>query len=235
MAAPASAANPFAAFDAEVQKAMAANEISGIAVGIIQDNALVYENGFGVRNLDTGEPMTSRSVMSMASVSKALTATAIMQLIEAGKLNVDDTFVTHVPYFEMEDPRYKDITVRHLLAHNSGMPELTDDLFFAQWDDPWTDDGAAERYVRSFATGVMLNQDPGGDQFLYSDFGYDILADLIHKVSGELFEDYCRSHLLARGDGGFDLPVLGSRAGGTGCGAHSRRSRHAGGVGQLPV
>ena len=106
---------------------MAANAIPGIAVGLIQDNALVYENGFGVRNLDTGEPMTSRSVMSMASVSKAFTATAIMQLIEAGKVNVDDTFVTHVPYFEMEDPRYKDITVRHLLAHNSGMPELTDD------------------------------------------------------------------------------------------------------------
>ena len=191
---------------------MAANEIPGVAVGIIQDNALVYENGFGVRNLDTSEPMTSRSVMSMASVSKAFTAAAIMQLIEAGKVSVKDTFVKHVPYFEMEDPRYKDITIRHLLAHNSGMPELTDDLFFAEWDDPWTDDGAAERYVRSFATGVMLNQDPGGDQFLYSDFGYDILADLIHKVSGELFEEYCRSHFFEPlADGGFDLSVLGSR------------------------
>jgi len=195
-AAPEAVTNRFAAFDAEVQKAMAANGIPGIAVGIIQDSALVHENGFGVRNLDTGEVMTSRSVMSMASVAKAFTATAIMQLIDAGKLKVDDTFVSHVPYFEMEDPRYKDITIRHPLAHNSGMPELAGDMFFSEWDDPWTDDGAAERYVRSFATGVMLNQEPGGDQFLYSDFGYDILADLIHKVSGELFEEYCRSHLF---------------------------------------
>lgn len=187
---------PFAAFDEEVKNAMTANEIPGIAVGVIQDNALVYENGFGVRNLDTGDPMTSRSVMSMASVSKAFTAAAIMQLIETGKMRVEDSFVTHVPYFEMEDPRYKDITVRHLLAHNSGMPELTPDMFFSEWDDPWTDEGAAERYVRSFKTGVMLNQEPGGDQFRYSDFGYDILADLIHKVSGELFEDYCHGHFF---------------------------------------
>ena len=186
----------YAAFEEEVQKALETNEIPGIAAGIVRDNALVYENGFGVRNLDTGEPMTSRSVMSMASVSKAFTAAAIMQLIEAGKVSVDDPYVQHVPYFEMEDPRYKEIIIRHLLAHNSGMPELTEDLFFAEWDDPWTDDGAAERYVRSFRTGVMLNQDPGGSQFIYSDFGYDILADLIHKVSGELFETYNRNHLL---------------------------------------
>lgn len=141
--------------------------------------------------------MTPHSVMSMASVSKAFTAAAIMQLIETGKMSVDDPFVQHVPYFEMEDPRYKEITVRHLLAHNSGMPELTGDLFFSEWSDPWRDEGAAERYVRSFKTGVMLNQAPGGDQFIYSDFGYDILADLIHKVSGELYEAYNRNHFFA--------------------------------------
>jgi len=179
-----------------VQTALETHKIPGLAVAIVQDNELVYANGFGVRNLETGKPMTATSVMSMASISKAFTATAIMQLAEAGKVDVDEPYVTYVPYFEMEDARYKAITIRHLLAHRSGMPELTPDLFFSEWDDPWVDDEAAERYVRSFKTGVTLNQEPGGDQFTYSDFGYDILADLIHKVSGELFEDYIKHHIF---------------------------------------
>ena len=185
-----------AAVAQEVQTALETHKIPGLAVAIVQDNELVYANGFGVRNLETGKPMTATSVMSMASISKAFTATAIMQLAEAGKVDVDEPYVTYVPYFEMEDARYKAITIRQLLAHHSGMPELTPDLFFSEWDDPWVDDEAAERYVRSFKTGVTLNQEPGGDQFTYSDFGYDILADLIHKVSGELFEDYIKHHIF---------------------------------------
>lgn len=164
-----------------VQNALQGHHVPGVAIGVIRDQELIYADGFGIRNLDTGAPMTKNAVMSVASISKAFTATAIMQLVEAGKVDVDEPYVTYVPYFAMEDARYKAITIRHLLGHHSGMPELTPDLFFSEWDDPWTDDEAAERYVRSFKTGVTLNQDPGGDQFIYSDFGYDILADLIHK------------------------------------------------------
>lgn len=180
----------------EVQIIQQENKVPGMAIGIVQDNELVYADGFGVSNLETSAPMTATSVISMASISKSFTATAIMQLVAAGKIDVDEPYATYVPYFEMEDPRYRAITVRHLLGHHSGMPELTSDIFLSEWDDPWTDDEAAERYVRSFKTGVTLNQDPGGDQFLYSDFGYDILADLIHHVSGELFEDYIKHHIF---------------------------------------
>lgn len=186
----------FEAFAQEARNVLQKRKIPGVALGIIKDSTLVYANGFGVRNLNTGEPMTAASVMSMASVSKAFTAAAIMQLVETGKVDVDDPYRKYVPYFEMEDARYKDITIRHLLAHRSGMPELTEDIFFSEWDDPWYDNGAAERYVRSLRTGVMLNQNPGGDTFIYSDCGYDILADLIHKVSGELFEDYMERHIF---------------------------------------
>lgn len=193
---PPEATQEYAEFDKEAGIVSQAHKIPGLAIGIVQDGKLVHEAGFGTRNLDTGEPMTSKSIMSMASISKAFTSTAIMQLIEAGKLQVDDPFVKHVPYFEMEDPRYTDITIRHLLGHNSGLPELTDDIFFSEFMDPWYDDDCAERYVRSLKTGVTLNQDPGGDQFLYSDFGYDILADLIHKLTGELFEDYMKHHIF---------------------------------------
>lgn len=186
----------YAEFATEVQNALGISGIPGISVGIIRNNTLEFTQGFGMRNLVTGDPMTPHSVFSMASVSKAFTAAAIMQMIEAGKMTANDLFVKHVPYFEMEDPRYKDITVRHLLAHNSGMPELTRDLFFSEWFEPWLDDGAAERYVRSFKTGIRLNQNPGGVKFVYSDCGYDILADLIHKVSGDFYEKYNRKHIF---------------------------------------
>jgi len=143
----------FASLDERLQKAMADFKIPGMAVGLVRGNQLVYARGYGVRNLNSGEPMTERSVMSMASVSKAFTGTAIMQLVEAGKVDIERPYVEYVPYFEMEDPRYKEITVRHLLGHNSGMPTLTDADFFSEFLDPWYDDGAAERYVRSFKTG----------------------------------------------------------------------------------
>lgn len=186
----------YASVDAEAQAVLTTYNVPGMAYGLIRDGELIYANGVGVRNLDTGAPMTPQSVMSMGSVAKAFTGAAIMQLVEAGKVDADAPYMTTVPDFEMEDPRYKEIAVRHLLAHRSGMPELTPDDLFGEWEDPWYDEGAAERYVRSFKTGVALNQDPGGDQFLYSDAGYDVLADLIHKGSSELFEDYMQQHIL---------------------------------------
>ncbi|MEZ4864352.1 MAG: serine hydrolase domain-containing protein [Caldilineaceae bacterium] len=189
--------NPrFAGFVEDAQKGMATHQSPGMAAGIVQGGKLIYTNSFGVRNLKTGAPMTPQSVMTLGSISKSFTAAAIMQLVETGKVDIDQPYVSYVPYFAMEDARYKAITIRHLLAHNSGLPELTSADTYGEFSDPQYDDGAAERFVRSLKTGILLNQDPGGDQFRYSDVGYDILADLIHKVSGELFEDYIRHHIF---------------------------------------
>jgi len=153
-----------APLEEQVQRDMDTFQIPGMAVGLIRDNRLFYAKGFGVRNLNTGEPMTGSSVMSMASISKAFTGAAIMQLVEAGKVDVDRPYVEYVPYFEMETPRYKQITVRHLLAHNSGI--LTPGDAFSIFADPWEDEGAAERLVRSLKTGAGLGEDPGAPQFL---------------------------------------------------------------------
>ena len=91
----------------QVQQTVQDAQIPGIAVGVIRANKLVYADGFGVRNISTGAPMTSKSVMSMASISKGFTATALMQLIEARQVNgIDDTFLAYVPYFAMTDARY---------------------------------------------------------------------------------------------------------------------------------
>jgi CubicO group peptidase (beta-lactamase class C family) len=169
--------------------------LPGIAIGLICANKLVYAKGFGVQSAATLSPMTEYSNIQVASLSKMFTGAAIMQLQEAGRLNLDDTFLWHVPYFKMADPRYKLIAIRHLLSHTSGLPETKPASFYGGFE-VWNGDDAAEQLVRSLDDGTMLRQDPGGAEYLYSDMGYCFLAALIQEVSGESFEDYQRHHIL---------------------------------------
>ena len=166
-------------------------EVPGLAIGIIKDNEVAYAKGFGVQGLDTKGPLTVQSLFHMASVSKPFVATAIMQLVEAGKLGLDQRLVEYLPYFTMADKRYKDITIRHMLQHTSGIPDVDD----YEWDNPQYDDGAAERYVKSFATG-QLDFAPG-EKYNYSNAAFDMLADVIAKASGMTFEDYMKKNIFA--------------------------------------
>jgi CubicO group peptidase (beta-lactamase class C family) len=81
----------------------------------------------------------------MASITKPFVATALMQLVEQGKVHLDDPVVKYLPCFALKDRRYKEITVRQMATHTSGMPDVRN--YF--WDKPEYDDGALERYVRS--------------------------------------------------------------------------------------
>ena len=185
------------------QEVMARDKLPGMSVGVMRGGKLVYARAFGVKSVATGARYTTQSVQGMQSTSKNFAATAIMQLVEAGKMNVDRPLVEYLPYFKLHDPRYPRITIRQILAHRSGLPFITPkemaDGENGEFLHPWFDAGAAERYVRSLddpAWPIDLLAEPGAPDFNYSDLGYDILADVIHKVSGELFEDYCRRHLF---------------------------------------
>jgi CubicO group peptidase (beta-lactamase class C family) len=166
-------------------------QIPGFAIGVIQDDRLVYAHGFGLRNLaHSHDPVTSRSLFHMASITKTFVATSIMQLVEAGKINLDTPVVKYLPYFRLTDDRYQTITVRQMVTHTSGMPDVQD----YEWDKPQYDDDALERYVRS-----LSNQKPifaPGTDFRYSNMAFEVLGDLIAKVSGESFDDYVQHHIL---------------------------------------
>jgi CubicO group peptidase (beta-lactamase class C family) len=170
----------------------------GMAYAVVIDDRLVHAKGIGVMELGNSQPVNTQSVQPVASMSKAFTAVAVMQLVERGLLDIYRPYIEYIPYFELQDPRYPRITIRHLLAHNAGFPWITDAEFYDFGKDPWHDDGAMERYVRSLKDmDITLDFDPGApDGFAYSNMGYDILGDLIHKVSGELFEHYCAKHIL---------------------------------------
>ena len=161
-----------------------------LAVGIIKNGEVFYAKTHGVRSLDTQDIATTKSIFHMASVSKPFVATAIVQLVEQGKIDLDEKLTHYLPYFTMMDDRYKDITIRHMLAHTSGIPNVKD----YQWDKPEYDDGAAERYTKSHAP-LKLDFTPGEKQS-YSNAAFDILVDLIAKTSGMSFEDYVKQNIL---------------------------------------
>jgi CubicO group peptidase (beta-lactamase class C family) len=173
-----------------VQHVVASFGLAGLAIGIVKSGELVYTQGFGVRNLDTQELVTPRSLFHLASVSKPFVATAIVQLVEQGKMALDAPIVAYLPYFRLKDPRYKDITVQQMLSHTSGMPDAVD----YHWYAPEDDEEALERYVRSLANEELLTAP--GEKYAYSNVAFEVLGDVIAKVSGQTFEAYVKAHLL---------------------------------------
>ena len=164
--------------------------LTGLEVGIVKHNEIVYAKGFGVRNSETQEPVTTESLFHMASISKPFVATGIMQLIELGAVGLDEPVATYLPYFKLDDDRYIQITIQQILSHVSGMPDVMD----YHWDQPEYDDQALERYVRSLADQKMLFTP--GDEFSYSNMAYEVMGDVIAKVSGMSFEEYMQENIL---------------------------------------
>ncbi|MHC4384074.1 MAG: serine hydrolase domain-containing protein [Planctomycetota bacterium] len=169
---------------------MELHEIPGLGIAVTRADEVVYAEAFGVRNIDTGEPLGPENLFHMASVSKPFVATAVVQLAERGKLDLDAPVTTYLPYFELDDPRYSQITIRQMLSHTAGMPDVGD----YEWDKPQYDEGAAERYVRSHKDKQLVFAP--GEGFRYSNLAYDTLGDLIAKVSGEPFEVYVKKNIL---------------------------------------
>jgi len=126
----------------------------------------------------------------MASVSKTFVAAAILRLVEEGKIDLDATVTTYLPYFKMKGDSYKRITIRQMLGHISGMPNSND----YEWDKPQYDDGAIERFVRGLADEPMELQP--GQKFRYSNVAFEVLGDVIAKTSGMPFADYEKKFIL---------------------------------------
>jgi CubicO group peptidase (beta-lactamase class C family) len=142
--------------------------------------------------LGDDKPITSKSLFHMASVTKPFAAAAIMQLVERSKISLDARVTEYLPYFRMKDERFAAITVRQMLGHTSGMPDVEDEGY--HWDKPEYDDGALERYVRSLSNLSLISAP--GEKFQYSNIAFEVLGDVIAKVSGESFESYVQRNIL---------------------------------------
>ncbi|MCE7995518.1 MAG: serine hydrolase [Roseivirga sp.] len=171
-------------------KQMRSFDVPGLAVGVIKNGEVLYAGAHGFQGLDSPKPLTTHSLFHMASVSKPFVATAMAQLLEQGKIQLDDKLTDHLPYFTMADGMYKEITLNHMLNHSSGIPDVED----YEWDNPQYDDGAVERFARSHAN-IKLDFAPG-TEFSYSNAAFDILCDVIARASGLTFEAYVKQHIF---------------------------------------
>lgn len=165
-------------------------QIPGVSLSVIKDNAIYHKNAFGSMNIDNHQPLKTSDFFHFASVSKPFVATAIIQLVEEKKINLEDKVADILPYFSMNDERYKEITIRQILSHTSGIGDVWD----YEWDKPQYDEQAAERFVRSLKD-EKLRFAPNSD-WAYSNMGFDILGDVIQKISGEPFESYIKRKIF---------------------------------------
>ena len=173
-----------------IKQVMQQARMPGFAIAVVEDQRIVYSAAFGLKNLISKEAMSESSLFHMASITKPFVATSIVQLWERGKIDLDAPVVKYLPYFRLADERYKQITVRQMLNHTSGMPDVQD----YEWDKPQYDHGALERFVRSL-TDRKLIADPGA-KMQYSNMAFEVLGDVIAKVSGVSFEDYVQRNIL---------------------------------------
>jgi CubicO group peptidase (beta-lactamase class C family) len=153
----------------------------GCALAVIKEGKVIYERGYGCANLEYGTPITASSVFNIASVSKQFTAMSVLLLVQQGKLSLDDDirkYVSEVPDFG------RVITVRHLVHHTSGLRDFEELLYMAGWR--WDDVMTREHMLDMVSHQKELNFSPG-DEYLYCNMGYYLLAEIVARVSGQSF------------------------------------------------
>jgi len=181
-----------AAIDAYIENLMAENQIPGLALSIVHNDELVYTQGYGVAGPD-GTAVTPQTPFIIGSSSKPFTALAILQLVEAGKIDLDAPVQAYLPWFTLADPEQaQQLTVRHLLTHTGGFSSLQGDKDIVNED---TSDEALEANVRELADSSLSR--PLGESFAYANSNYDILGLIVQEVSGQSFEAYIEEHIYA--------------------------------------
>lgn len=200
------------ALDSYIEKFMKRWEIKGGSLAVMKNGRLVYSKGYGWADEEKGEKMSPGNIFRIASLSKLVTATAIMQLCERRVLSLDDRVfgeggILDCPQFrQIRDKRIKDITVDQLLRHEAGFTmHKGDPLFTTREIMIWEklDTVPDMDRVIEYALGERLGYTPG-QGYRYSNLGYLILTKVIEVCSGMDYEEYCQENLL-RPAGCYDM------------------------------
>ena len=192
-------------FDAAIRRFMRYWDIKGASFALMKNDSLIYAKGYGYSNLKDSVECEVKNVFRVASVSKLITAVAVMRLCETGKLATDDFvfgeegILCDSLFLNYRDKNIKKITVDHLLRHTSGFRNPHGDAAFntelvAKYlgkELPLSMDDMVE-----YATRIRLRAKPGG-YYNYSNLGYIILSKVIEKVSGLPYETYVKDSVLA--------------------------------------
>jgi CubicO group peptidase (beta-lactamase class C family) len=177
--------------DAYIVEKMRRLNIPSASLAIVEGDHIVHQRGFS-RARPNGETPTPQTPFLIGSLTKSFTALAVMQLVEAGKVELDAPVQRYLPWFRVADPDASaKMTVRHLLNQTSGLPYFSSPLPLAEFDDSAQ---ASERQVRALST-LQINR-PVGASFEYSNLNYNILGLIVEAASGEPYPDYIQKHIF---------------------------------------
>lgn len=175
--------------DAIISEKMNQYEIPGLSIGVVSQGAIVYTKGYGVRSIDTKNPVTENTVFHTASISKLFTAMAMIDLEQKGCLHLDDTLLSIAPELKSEDIRIHTITIRQLLNHTSGLGDISN----YHWSHHHQSDDSLKKYVLSLD---VESEHPPSTAYSYSNLGYNVVGYVIEKVTNQPFEDYMQNEIL---------------------------------------
>jgi CubicO group peptidase (beta-lactamase class C family) len=189
-----------ASFDTLVEGLLKKYDIAGASLAVVKDGRLVLAHGYGLADKEHNEPVQPESLFRIASLSKPFTSAAILTLVERGKLRLEDHAFALLGLGEPSDPRLKAITIRELLWHAGGWDRDTsvDPMFIpikAANAVGAKEPASCETVIRYMLT-QPLQVDPGS-AYHYSNFGYCVLGRVIEKVSGQSYESFVKSAVLA--------------------------------------
>ena len=176
--------SPTSKIDAYIKSEMQKQQLPGVAVEVMRNGEVILAKGYGLANVELQVPVTPETIFQSGSMGKQFTATAIMMLVEEGKLSLDDSITK---YFPGAPATWEKITVRHLLTHTGGMTDYPSDFDFRR---DYTEDDLLAR-IKS----VPVAFQPG-EKWSYSNLGYVTLGILIHKISGQFYGDFLRDRVF---------------------------------------
>jgi len=159
-------------------------------VAIMDGGRLVYAEGFGMADREKSLPVEPHTLFNIGSISKVFVATALMQLVDDGKVSLDDPVVQHLPDFRMADPRFRQITLRMLLNHTSGLPGTTGLNNFGIRRNPEVFTGLLETLARAH-----LKHAPGA-RAPYTNDGFTLAEMVVERVSGKNFLEFLQERVF---------------------------------------
>ncbi len=174
-------------------------KIPGLSISVVNDKKIVYSKGFGARLLVDNLPATNETLFGVGSVSKSFTALAIMQLVEEGKISLDDPVSKYIPFKlgKKDNP----ILIKHLLSHSSGIPDLEAAVVLIarhSWSKfekyiPMSGPNDFYLYVNQAVEEVVANP---GERYFYLNTGFIMLGHIIEKITGMKFDEYINEKIF---------------------------------------
>jgi CubicO group peptidase (beta-lactamase class C family) len=180
-------AGDFHAADDLILRLMSTDNVPGIALALIKDGRIVLEKGYGFRDLETHDPVTTASLFNIGSISKSFTALGIAQLVDRHQVDLDVPVAKYLPDLQLSDPQaQQSVTLRQLLSHSSGLPA----------DEQWPPQvpPTREEIVAEFAT-MPVTAAPGA-RFQYCSRCIVLAAYVLERVTGQSWEAYTRAQIF---------------------------------------